>query len=377
MTRRKKPERVENDKRMKAAIESVLNGEYPSAHAAAGAYGVPRATLYHRINGRPSRQAGQESLQLLSHAKEKELRDWITRLTITGYAPRHSTVREMAHELRLRHRPQIDEITNLPIYYPPIGQQWVQRFLGRHSELKSTIGTMIDAARVTDSTHEMLSEWFDTLRQVIQDYNITSENMYNMDESGFAIGTIEATQVIINTNIRQQFQAHPGRQEWVTCVECICANGTAIPSLVIFRGENLVNQWIPASVSSTWMFSCNSKGWTSNKHGLEWLERVFEPSTRAKAGGQYRLLICDGHDSHITGAFVAHCMDYDIVLLILPPHSSHLTQLLDVSIFRPLKKTMATEIALLIHTGVSRIQKVEWAYSVYQSTRKSFFSTEY
>ena len=104
------------------------------------------------------------------------------------------------------------------------------------------------------------------------------------------------------------------------------------------------------------MFSCNSKGWTSNKHGLEWLERVFEPRTRLKAGSQYRLLICDGHDSHITGGFIAHCMDYDIVLLILPPHSSHLTQPLDVSGFSPLKKCMATEIAPLIQTGVSHIQ---------------------
>jgi len=41
------------------------------------------------------------------------------------------------------------------------------------------------------------------------------------------------------------------------------------------------------------------------------------------------MLICDGHDSHITGDFIGHCMDNDILLMILPPHSSHLTQPLD------------------------------------------------
>ena len=34
-----------------------------------------------------------------------------------------------------------------------------------------------------------------------------------MDESGFAIGDVEASQHIINAIIRQAFQAKPGRQE--------------------------------------------------------------------------------------------------------------------------------------------------------------------
>src|SRR5438309_12035329 len=122
------------------------------------------------------------------------------------------------------------------------------------------------------------------------------------------------------------------------------------------------------------MLSCNSKCLTSNKHRLDWLERVFDPHTRLKVSGQYRLLICDSHDSHITGGFIAYYMDYDIVLLILPPHSSHLTQPLDVLGFGPLKKCIATEITPLIQTGVSHIQKVEWLIT-YVQVRERAFST--
>jgi hypothetical protein len=155
-----------------------------------------------------------------------------------------------------------------------------------------------------------------------------------LDESGFAIGEIEATRKrIINVGIRQQFQAKPGRQEWVTAVECICADGTSLPPLIIFKAENLSRQWIPADIHDNWRFSCNSKGWTSNFHRSEWLRRCFEPATREKAAGQYRLLICDGHDSHISTEWIAHCMDNNIVLMLLPPHSSHLTQPLDVGVF--------------------------------------------
>ena len=90
------------------------------------------------------------------------------------------------------------------------------------------------------------------------------------------------------------------------------------------------------------------------------MRRCFEPSTREKANGEYRLLICDGHDSHITGEFFSHCMEHKIILMILPPHSSHMTQPLDVGVFGPLKKHMATEIDPLIRTGIPRVQKVEW-----------------
>src|SRR5271154_2930098 len=181
-----------------------------------------------------------------------------------------------------------------------------------------------------------------------------------MDESGFAIGDIEASQRIINATIRQAFQAKPGRQEWITSIECICADEIALPSLIIFKGENLSRQWIPATIHNNWRFGCNTKGWTSNVHGLQWLRSVFEAETREKANGKPRLLICDGHDSHITASWIAHCMRNNIILMVLPPHSSHLTQPLDVGVFKPLKTLMATEIEPVMRSGVARIQKLEW-----------------
>ena len=53
-------------------------------------------------------------------------------------------------------------------------------------------------------------------------------------------------------------------------------------------------------------------------------------------------------------------MDYNILLMILPPHFSHLTQSLDVEIFGTLKKHMATELESLVRTDIARIQKMKW-----------------
>ena len=60
-----------------------------------------------------------------------------------------------------------------------------------------------------------------------------------MDESGFAIGEKEAGRCIINAEVRQKFQAKPGRQE------CVCADGSVVPPLVIFRAKNLHDSGFP------------------------------------------------------------------------------------------------------------------------------------
>lgn len=69
-----------------------------------------------------------------------------------------------------------------------------------------------------------------------------------MDETGFSIGTMDSTRVIVDTTLRTKFQAHSGRQEWVSVVECICADKTAIEPLVIFKGQNVLQNWVPDSV---------------------------------------------------------------------------------------------------------------------------------
>jgi hypothetical protein len=217
------------------------------------------------------------------------------------------------------------------------------------------------------ATKPVLDAWFDAYRKVIQEHKITQENTYNMDESGFSIGTMESTRIILDSTFRTKHQAHPGRQEWVSMIECICADGTILSPLGIFKGKNVLQSWIPSEVIDKWFFSANTKGWTSNLHGLEWLKRVFEPATRAKANGQQRLLICDGHDSHISGNFISHCIQNRITLFILPPHTSHLLQPLDVAIFGPLKKRLTAALSHLNQAQLVRIQKIEWIEAYIQA----------
>ena len=93
------------------------------------------------------------------------------------------------------------------------------------------------------------------------------------------------THVIVDVSLKEAYQAEPGRKEWITVMECVYADGTFIPSLIIFKGANLCKDWIVANVSDDWHLSCNTKGWTSNEHGMKWMKQLFESMTWKKANG--------------------------------------------------------------------------------------------
>jgi DDE superfamily endonuclease/Tc5 transposase DNA-binding domain len=360
MVRRRSENAAKREALIQEALTGLTDGVYTSAYQAAKALGLNPKTLRNRVAGGRSVQEAKETCQLLSEGEEKALARWITRLTATGYPPRHDLLREMAEEIRKQRLAKINDSSIENVYYPPLGKEWVQRFLQRHPRLQTVFGITIEAARIKSASREALDHWFSEFFRVIQEKNIRLEDIYNMDETGFGIGELAKSHVIIDKTLRTRLQAKPGRQEWVSIIECICANGTIIPPFTIFKGEKPLKEWIPSETDGSWKFSANSKGWTSNVHGVEWLRRVFEPATRDKADGRYRILICDGHDSHITGEFVAHCYNNKIELLLLPPHTSHLLQPLDVGLFSPLKTAMSGEIYQFVSTGVHRIQKVEW-----------------
>ena len=371
MVRRKSVSAIQRDKLIDQALLDIKSKKYKSAYEAEKILGLPKSSVTRRVNGGISRSQARQQQQKLSYAQEKVLLKWIKDLTISGYSPGHRLLKEIAEEIRTKRTydlddPSLDALQLLPQY--KLGRDWVPRFIQRHPHLAVVIGRRIDSVRMDGATKPVLEAWFNAYQSIVREYKILEENIYNIDESGFSIGTMESTRIIIDSSLRTKHQAHPGRQEWVSMVECICGDGTAIAPFGIFKGKNVLENWIPPKVLNEWFFSANTKGWTSNLHGLEWLKRVFEPATRTKARGQYRLLVCDGHDSHISGSFIAHCLQNRIALLILPPHTSHLLQPLDVAIFGLLKKRLTAALSYLNQAQLVRIQKFEWMEGIYSGS---------
>jgi hypothetical protein len=139
-----------------------------------------------------------------------------------------------------------------------------------------------------EMTPDAILQWLNITCQTIEEYQVDPKNIYNIDESGLAIGSTQGAYVIIDAGSQSAFQAQPGQQEWVTVVEYIYGNGSVIDPLVIFRGTNLNIEWLVSKeYASGWQFLASRRGWTSDVHVLEGLRHHSKPTTREKANGRY------------------------------------------------------------------------------------------
>ena len=63
---------------------------------------------------------------------------------------------------------------------------------------------------------------------------------------GCSIGTLQSTYVVVDTTIIDKpYVPQPGRQEWVTSIECICMDGNSLSPMIIFKGAKPLQKWIP------------------------------------------------------------------------------------------------------------------------------------
>jgi hypothetical protein len=167
--------------------------------------------------------------------------------------------------------------------------------------------------------------------------------MYNWDEKGFLIGLALKLKRIMSRSSYEEGKLKGARQdgsrEFITLLAAICADLTPLPAALIYRGKSLdlMDTWLDdLNEEDIAYFATSEKGWSSDAYGLDWLNKVFDKHTRAKAGRGRRLLIVDGHSSHVNMAFLDQCDRLKILVLILPPHSTHRLQPLDCGNFLPL-----------------------------------------
>ena len=92
-------------------------------------------------------------------------------------------------------------------------------------------------------------------------------------------------------------------------------------------------------IPNDWMIAISDNSWTNNKLGLIWLKDIFEKHTHTRTKGRYRLLILDGHKSHISSEFEKYSLERLIITFCILAHSSHLCQSLDVRCFVILKRS--------------------------------------
>jgi uncharacterized protein YndB with AHSA1/START domain len=365
-----------------AAINSLEPGEHFSYRAIARQYGVPKTTLTQRHQGRQRPREAKNTSQLaLNPQQEAELVRYIEDLTKKALPP----TREM--------------IQNFAAHFngDGVSESWVTRFLRRHNDhLISKWTSGIDSQRHNADNRAKYKLYFDLLHSKMLQYQIQPHNTYNMDEKGFMIGVTTRSKRVFS---RRQWERkevtaalQDGSREWVTLLATVCADGTALPPGIIYQSDNSTLQapWVAEidTKKHDCFISSSLSGWTNNELGLAWLQQVFERCTKQKArlGRDWRLLIVDGHGSHLTFEFLEYCEAHRILVSVFPPHSTHTLQPLDVVCFKPLSGAYTHQLTRHLHRsqGLVPLKKGDffplfwaaWSSSMTQNLAlKSFEST--
>lgn len=69
-----------------------------------------------------------------------------------------------------------------------IGQSWPQRFMACHPDLKMRWSWSLEKCCANNANPATISCFYDIYKEVVKEYNIPTENIYNMDEKGIQLG---------------------------------------------------------------------------------------------------------------------------------------------------------------------------------------------
>ncbi|SMR48600.1 unnamed protein product [Zymoseptoria tritici ST99CH_1E4] len=354
---------------MDDALEELTDAKVKNIQKIATKHKVHRSTLSRRWRKlTDSRARRDENNSILSHQQERTLVAYIDTLTRRGIPPTPAMVLTFVHDIA----------KVLP------DRKWVPRFVKRHrKDIDSRYLKPLDKHRKKADSARQFKAYYDLLARKIEQYNIEPCNTYNMDEKGFLIGMLQKTRRIFTKkhylSERLIGNMQDGSREWITLIATICADGTCLPPALIYKA-------VTGNIQSSWLqdfepddhcafFASSPNGWTDHNLGLHWLQKVFEPFTRDKAGKRgYRLLVIDGHGSHVNMAFLQYCMDHRIFVAVYPPHSTHRLQPLDVSLFGPLANLYSSELSRFIQQteGLSAVTKRDFFRLFWPAYKKAF-----
>ena len=334
---------------MDAAIADLRASPSMNIATAARKHKVSRGALSRRSHGKATTMKQcVEARRALTPQQETKLIDYIRIQSELCLPPTPAMVAKIASEMA----------------GSTVSASWSSRFVARNKAiLDSQYLNTLDLARHKADTRDSYERYFAVLGEKLEEYAITADNIYNMDEKGFMIGQCQKTRRIFT---RQTFEQNKlaragqdGSREWVTTLAAICADGTALSPSLIYKASSgeIQDDWLqdfhPQEHSCN--FASTQNGWTSDEHGLAWLEQVFEKETRSKARRSWRLLFIDGHGSPLNMKFIERCYELKILLAIYPPHSTHRLQPLDVSCFNPLANYYSQGLAELIAKSAGHI----------------------
>ncbi|CAG8540871.1 320_t:CDS:2 [Cetraspora pellucida] len=171
----------------------------------------------------------------------------------------------------------------------------------------------------------IIKDHFDKLNKIIQDNLLTSDCIWNMDETGFVIVPKVEKVITIKGSHQIHKVAHRNLHDHISVVPTILIAGDYILPLIIYKSVHAILSLLYGALSGM-VIGFSDSGYMHEKLFQMYIKHFISSITP-----HYPiLLILDGHNSHINYISVNFCHENGILLYALLSYMTHILQLFEL-----------------------------------------------
>ncbi|KAH7826576.1 putative Pogo transposable element with ZNF domain [Monocercomonoides exilis] len=223
-----------------------------------------------------------------------------------------------------------------------INKKYTYKLILRSEILKAAIARPIEVAKIKAQSQERISRWFSELSALISDYNITSSDICNFDETSITCGESSSKLVVCFKDQTPPAVPSPPKEPNATICLCVCADGSSLPRFLLFPKKTLPKEFRSLS-SFDIRYINSSSGWISKEIFRHIMINCWIPLIAEKVkptSFHSALLLMDNHSTHNDEFVIEAAEKNNIILKRFPPSMTHFLQPCDSCIFSRLKSTL-------------------------------------
>jgi len=248
------------------------------------------------------------------------------------------------------------------------GRVWLKGFMRRNPELSSRKSEFVNKAH-SQVCIPNLKKWHTHVEGFLKEKGLAHllkdpSVICNCDETGITLAETNLKH-IGPKKVKARYAVQNGNaKENVSVMFTAIADGIVLKPFIIFKGQRL-SQKLVSTIPENVDYTINASGWMDQDVFLDYLKNSFVPQMIALQRKAPYILFLDGHKSHISIEISETCEALGIILISLYPNTTHITQPLDVSFFRPLKSKWQAELRQRKNNDVNFLRYRKQTYLLY------------
>lgn len=189
---------------------------------------------------------------------------------------------------------------------------------------------------------DVVKNWMSQLEELLTKYNFPPFLIFNMDETMVDAGG-HKMKVITRSKSPRPFTENEGKTDHITFALCVSASGGYVQPLCILPLKTLPH--LEEEILQFFAISGQENGFISNEIWHQWVEKVLIPHINRlrqqhNIPNQPALLIVDSHSTRKHEPTIRLFEAHNIIVFILPAHSSTILQPLDLSCNKEFKRVL-------------------------------------